>query len=67
MVLASDPIGVFLIFPPPSGHHPAGVVVLVKLHDEICIQPLFGVPKFVVFLDLYRKEHPNTPPIVIID
>jgi hypothetical protein len=42
-------------------------MVLIELNDEICIQPLLGVSEFVVFLDLYRKEHPDTPTIVIID
>jgi hypothetical protein len=42
-------------------------MVLIELHDEICIQSFLGVSEFVIFLDLHRKEDPDTPTIVIID
>jgi hypothetical protein len=28
---------------------------------------LLGVSEFVVFMDLYRREDPDTPTIVIVD
>jgi hypothetical protein len=42
-------------------------MAFVELNDEIYIHPLLEVSEFVVFLDLYRKEHSDTLTIVIID